>query len=277
MIYLSKQSKTKKPAVVLITGASRGIGNAIARKLAQYPESFQVNGTSRQPQSDLITENGGVIKFLQLDLTKSDSIADLVDQLPQVDILINNAGCSHNGPAEEIPISRVREYFELNFFGMTLLIQAYLPYMRKQRFGYIINISSMASESPVPFSSFYAASKAAVNALTYGLANEIAPFNVKALVIAPFEVNTALPQDFLTIPSSPYYNNSLKVKEARDQGLAGAPSPEIVAEKVFHILSSKSPKNFYPTGKNARFKYFLIKHLPRSFIQKQTRKIFNLS
>ncbi|MCF2141583.1 MAG: SDR family oxidoreductase [Candidatus Lokiarchaeota archaeon] len=276
-INRAKKNKIQFPLKVLITGASGGIGNAIAKKLAQSPEKYEVYGTSRFPKKipqELHIPN---LKFYSLDLTQASSIESLLKKLPKVDILINNAGCSHNGPVEEIPMERVREYFELNFFGLVSLIRGYLPSMRTQEFGYIINVSSIASLSPVPFSSFYAASKAAVNALTFGLANEIHNFGIKAIVVAPFEIKTDLPQDFQTKKSSQYYSASKAVKNSRDHGLLHGPSPEVVAEAIWKILHSRNPKLFYPVGKNAKIKYFLIKHLPRRIISNQTRKIFHIS
>ncbi|WP_457557698.1 SDR family oxidoreductase [Candidatus Harpocratesius sp.] len=275
-IYQVKNNKSKFPLKVLITGASGGIGYAIAKKLAQSPEKYEVYGTSRFPKKipqELHILN---LNFHSLDLTQPSSIESLLTILPHVDILINNAGCSHNGPVEEIPMEHVREYFELNFFGLVSLIRGYLPNMRAQKFGYIINISSMASLSPVPFSSFYAASKAAVNALTFGLANEIYNFGIKAIVVAPFEINTNLPQDFQTKKSSQYYSNSKAVKNSRDHGLLHGPSPIVVADTIWKILNSRNPKLFYPVGKNAKLKYFLIKHLPQWIISNSTRKIFNI-
>ncbi|MHA1674708.1 MAG: SDR family oxidoreductase [Promethearchaeota archaeon] len=271
----------KSPQKVLITGASKGIGNAIAKQLSALPSEFQVFGTTRNVDSlkeDQKIEN---VQYFNLDLKDPASIASLGSELTKnginIDILINNAGCAQNGSVEEVSLDRVRGYFEINFFGLVSLTQIMLPHMRKQRAGCIINISSMAGVSPVPFSSYYAATKAAVTALSFGMENELRPFGINVVTIAPFEIDTNLPQDFQTPIDSEYYSNSMKVKSARDKGLANAPTPKIVGELVEKILHASKPKSFYPVGKNAKLKSFLIRLLPRGFIAKQTRNMFDLA
>ncbi len=134
-----KQGYQNKIQSVLITGASKGIGFAIANKLIQYPEKYRVYGTSR----DITTiENECKLKevtYFNLNLSDPSSISSLIADLPEMDILINNAACSHNGPVEEIPSDRSHRYFEINFFGVLALIQGYLPSMRQNRKGFIIN------------------------------------------------------------------------------------------------------------------------------------------
>jgi len=272
-----KQNDQNKIQRVLITGASKGIGFAIAKKLVQFPEKYRIYGTS--PDTPIV-ENENKIKevtYFNLDLSDPLSIASLIDDLPEIDILINNAGCSHNGPVEEIPIDRVREYFEINFFGTLALIQAYLPNMRKNRKGHIINITSMAGMTPVPFSTIYAASKAALNALTLGLENEVRSFGIKVLSIAPFEVRTTMPQEIIIKPNSEYRSLTKTVKNARDKKIAHGPSPGIVGDLVAKILTLRHPKRFYPAGKYPKIKYFFIKHLPQRLVARGTRKIFGLT
>lgn len=262
---------------VLITGASKGIGLEIATKLSLSPERYKISGTSRNVRSIPASNRIDGVQYFDLDLTQPTSIDSLFEKIPDVDIIINNAGCSHNGPVEEIPMSRVRNYYELNLFGPIYLVQKYLPHMRAHHFGRIINISSMASLNPVPFSTFYASSKSALNTFSFGLDMEMKRFNVKVTTVAPFEIHTELPQDFQTHPHSIYYSESSRVKETRDSSLSHAPSPKIVANLVDHILTKSNPKPFYPVGKNAHVKYFLVKHLPRRMISKITRKLFHLS
>ncbi len=271
-----KQGYQNKIQSVLITGASKGIGFAIANKLIQYPEKYRVYGTSR----DITTiENECKLKevtYFNLNLSDPSSISSLIADLPEMDILINNAACSHNGPVEEIPLDRVHEYFEINFFGTLALIQAYLPYMRKNQNGYIINISSMAGMTPVPFSTLYAASKAALIALTLGLESEVHSLGIKVVSVAPFEFRTNIPQEIIIKPNSEYSSLTKTVKNIRDMKIAHGPSPGIVGDLIAKILTLRHPKRFYPVGKNARIKHFVIKHLPQNLVARGTRKLFNL-
>ena len=255
---------------VLITGASRGIGKAIAKALNS--SDYNVIGTSRNietiPKDDIISG----VRYLPLDLTINESIDKLIQDVGNIDVLINNAGVSQVGPIEEVPMGKIRELFELNLFGLIHLTQGLLPQMRSRKDGLIINITSMASRSPVPFSTFYGVTKAGVESFSKGLQNEVERFGIKIVVIAPFEINTAIPQEILLKENSPYYNMTMKAKNIRDKNLANAPDPSLVGKLVLKILKSKNPKFFYPVGKNSFIKSFLIKHAPREFIKKQTMK-----
>ncbi len=259
--------------IVLITGASRGIGKSIAKKLNS--SGYYVIGTSRNieaiPKDDKISG----VRYLPLDLTINESIDKLIRDVGNIDVLINNAGVSQVGPIEEVPMEKIREIFESNLFGLIHLTQGLLPHMRTKKEGLIINITSMASRSPVPFSTFYAVTKAGVEAFSKGLQNEVERFGIKTVVIAPFEINTAIPQEILLKDDSPYYNITMKAKNIRDKNLANAPDPSIVGKLVLKILKSKNPKFFYPVGKNGFIKSFIITHASRKFIKKQTMKRFS--
>ncbi|QEE15047.1 SDR family oxidoreductase [Promethearchaeum syntrophicum] len=263
------QNEIKKK-IVLITGASRGIGKAIAETL--NASGYKVIGTSRNvetiPKEDKITG----VRYLQLDLTINDSIEILIQDVGTVDVLINNAGISQVGPIEEVPMKKIRELFEPNLFGLIYLTQGLLPQMRIRKEGLIINITSMTSRSPVPFSTFYGITKAGVEAFSKGLQNEVERFGIKTVVISPFEMNTTIPQEIILKENSPYYDITMKAKKIRDKNLANAPDPRLVGKLVLKILKSKNPKFFYPVGNNGFIKNFLIKHASRNFIKKQTIK-----
>lgn len=261
---------------VLITGASKGIGKAIAQKLSQFPDKFQVHGTSRNIQSIPSESKLPNVTYHNLELSDPASIHALISAVPDVDILINNAGCSHNGPIEELPLDRSHHYFEINFFGAVALIQGYLPSMRTRRKGFIINISSMAGKTPVPFTTMYAASKSALISLTLGLENELHSFGIKVTTIAPFEIQTGITQEIIYGPDSEYAQLSKVVKQIRDDKIAHGPTPDIVGDLVMKILHMRRPKSFYPVGRKAPFKYFIIKHLPNRIVARGTRKLFNL-
>ena len=255
---------------ILITGASRGIGKAIAEALNS--SDYNVIGTSRNieaiPKDDKILG----VRYFPLDLTINESINKLIQDVGNIDVLINNAGVSQVGPIEEVPMGKIRELFELNLFGLIQLTQGLLPQMRNKKDGLIINITSMASRSPVPFSTIYGVTKAGVEAFSKGLQNEVERFGIKTVVIAPFEINTTIPQEIFLKDNSPYYDITMKTKNIRDINLASAPDPSLVGKLVLKILKSKNPKFFYPVGKNSFIKNFLIKHAPREFIRKQTMK-----
>ena len=150
--------------VVLITGASSGIGQSIARLLAQ--KGFAVFGTSRNPQA---VEHIPGVEVLSLDVRLEESVKECVDTVlaraERLDILINNAGYVLSGAIEEVTIEEARSQFETNFFGTMRTVKAALPILRQQRSGTIINISSLAGLVPAPpFCGMYSASKFALEA-----------------------------------------------------------------------------------------------------------------
>jgi len=146
--------------IVLITGASSGIGQKIAQYLVE--QSYTVYGTSRSPKNDV--ENG--VHMLALDVTKPDTITTAVGTVikneGKLDYLINNAGMGITGPLEETPDLETKRVFETNYFGALEVIKAVLPSMRAQRSGMILNITSIAGYMGLPYRGIYSATKGAL-------------------------------------------------------------------------------------------------------------------
>lgn len=264
----------KYPRRVLITGASSGIGRAIAGALIK--EDYEVIGTSRHPEK-ILAENRIIgVEYQPLELTDELSITTLIKKVEQVDILINNAGLGQLVPVEEAPMERVRNLFELNLFGAIRLIQGFLPAMRERGYGWIVNIGSMAGRIAVPFSSLYAAAKAGLESLSRGLRYELADYGIKVVVIAPQYIHTPLQQETIIQVDSPFYDHLMLVKLIRDRHIALGLDPEVVARKVVKILKKKRPAAFYPVGRNAALFAFLKRYLPAGFSEKQVQKKFRL-
>lgn len=259
---------------VLVTGASRGIGKAIAKRLNQI--GYQVIGTSRDPKNINPDDKIEGVEYLELNLAEKSSIDRLVNLVGEIDVLINNAGISQLGPVEEIPIERIRNLFEINLFGVIRLIQGFLPGMRQRGSGTIINISSMAALTPVPFSSIYASSKAALDAFTKGLRGEVMKYGIKAVVISPFHIKTDIAQEVSIGKNSVYTETMQRVKAVRDRGIQEAPPPEVVADKVVQVLARKHPKHFYAVGHRAGLMEFLIRRLPQRMVENLTLKRFKI-
>ena len=174
--------------VVLVTGASSGIGRAIALTLHQ--NNFKVYGTSRSPERYLDLP----FKMLALDLHNPQGFKRTLESILQIDgridVLINNAGAGITGPLEETPLAESRKAFETNFFGPMELINQVLPIMRGQKSGCIINISSIAGYMGLPFRGIYSATKSALEIITEAYRIELAPFNVRICSIAPGDFAT---------------------------------------------------------------------------------------
>lgn len=178
----------KAEGIALVTGASRGIGRAIATELAQ--RGFDVIASMRDPAAgkDLPSHAGkGTIEVRRLDVTKPETI-----EIPkQLRVLVNNAGVEGpHLPVESAPIELWREMFETNLFGLIEVTRRAIPALRAAKGSVLCNITSCSTLVPVPFFASYRASKAAVSALSESLRTELAPFGVRLLDIAPGAIGT---------------------------------------------------------------------------------------
>lgn len=177
--------------VVLITGCSSGIGAASAR--AFHARGHVVYATARRPESLRCLADDGVAT-LALDVLDDDSMRAAVDAVQSrhdaVDVLVNNAGYGLQTPVEEADLADVRRQFETNVFGLVRMTQLVLPGMRRQRFGRVINVSSMGGRFTLPGGGFYHATKHAVEALSDALRLEVSSFGVAVCLIEPGPVRT---------------------------------------------------------------------------------------
>lgn len=244
---------------ILITGAASGIGLAIAQDL--HKKGYKVFGTSRNPK-----KYSGKLDFelLALDITSLDSVNNcislLLEKTRTIDALINNAGIVVVGSAEETEMELAQQQFNTNFWGAVNMARAVLPLMRKQRSGKIITIGSLAGLIGVPFESYYAASKHAVEGFFKSLRFEVKPFNIKVSVIEPgfFKTNLMSYSDYYAKPTIEDYDAIREGPiEVITESFEKAPSPQLVAETVLKILRSKNPRFSYRVGKDARTLPFL--------------------
>src|SRR5215510_10566673 len=163
--------------VVLVTGASSGVGQYTARLLSQ--KGYKVFGTSRNPAS---AEAIPAVQMLALDVRSDASVAAcvtaVVNQAGRVDVLVNNAAYELAGALEETSLEEAKAQFETNFFGVVRMVTAVLPSMRRQKQGQIINVSSLSGVTSIPFMGIYSASKFAVEGYTEALRMEVKPFNI---------------------------------------------------------------------------------------------------
>jgi NADP-dependent 3-hydroxy acid dehydrogenase YdfG len=186
--------------VVVITGASSGLGEATARLLSAQGASV-VLGARRvermQAIADELNRSGGKALAITTDVTHYDQVKTLVDAAVQaygrVDVMINNAGLMPLSPLERLKIDDWNQMIDVNIKGMLYGIAAALPYMKQQQAGHFINVSSVAGHKVRPGNAVYAATKAAVLAISEGLRQEVKPYNIRTTVISPGAVATELP------------------------------------------------------------------------------------
>jgi NADP-dependent 3-hydroxy acid dehydrogenase YdfG len=187
--------------VVVITGASSGLGEATARHLGALGATI-VLGARRLDRIEAIAQDlqsaGGRALAIATDVTDASQVKALVDaaveRFGRVDVMINNAGLMPNSPIERLKIADWDQVIDVNIKGVLYGIAAALPHMQRQRSGQIVNVSSVAGHKVRPGSAVYAATKHAVLALSEGLRQEVKPYNIRTTVISPGAIATELPQ-----------------------------------------------------------------------------------
>jgi short-subunit dehydrogenase len=167
---------------VLITGCSSGYGLETARHFLD--RGWNVIATMRTPRSDLFPASAN-LRVLPLDVTRSESIASVVEAAGPIDVLINNAGVGLFGALEATPMSTVREIFETNTFGVMAMCQAVIPQFRAQQTGTIVNVTSSATLAAFPLVAAYTASKTAIEGFTASLEHELKAFGVQVKLVEP--------------------------------------------------------------------------------------------
>jgi len=268
----------------LITGASSGIGAAVAELLVE--KGFRVWGTTRNPAKLAESAPGHLreeIIFLKLDVTDEQSVSlgveEFFQQAGRIDVLINNAGYGMFGPLEEFPLDKARVLFETNYFGALRMIQAVLPQMRAAGQGLIINLTSLAGKFVIPFQVHYSASKYALEALTEGLRQELRPFGIKVAAVAPGDIKTNfnIRTDFGIKPDSPYQRWADACWQVIDENLKKSPPPEVIASKVWWIMQKNHPRGSHPAGDFISTQLpFINRFLPGPLREKLTRIFYGV-
>ena len=186
-----------KDTVAIVTGASKGIGAAIAKGLAAAGAAVAVNYASDKAGADRVVADiaakGGKAVSIKADMSKPADVERLFGEAERAlgapNVLVNNAGIFEFGPVETITEAQFHRHFDINVLGTLLAVQQAIKHFPKEG-GSIVNISSIASESPVPNSSLYAASKGAVDTLTLALARELGPRKIRVNAVAPGYTDT---------------------------------------------------------------------------------------
>ena len=261
--------------VVLVTGASSGIGLAIASYLSE--KGFLVYGGSRSaPPNDLF-------HVVKLDVTDEINVNKVVKNIiakeGQIDVLINNAGVGSTGAVEKTPLEDVKKSFEVNVFGVLRLMQAVLPHMRQQHYGRIINISTMGSSVGLPFRAFYSSSKGAMVLMTEALRLEIDRFGIQACTIHPGEVRTNIAAHRIVSisPDDKTYGKTIKIAfDALNASVDHGKDPKLFGPLLEKIINSKRVKrNYYIGTFNEKLGVKLKYILPYYLYEKMLKSYFN--
>jgi|SRR5579862_3908577 len=235
---------------VLVTGASSGIGAATARLF--HARGFTVFGTTRAANPSSAEFN-----MLSLDVTSDASVKECVDRVfsraGRIDILVNNAGYVLNGAAEETTVAEAKDQFETNFFGVVRMVNAVLPSMRQARAGRIINVGSLVGLIAVPYSTFYCATKFALEAYSESLWYELKPLGLGVSIIEPGFIRTDIGHSSHTAAGTlpEYEGPRSRVIKAIQHGIEKGCSPDLVAKSIFEAATSRNPRLRYRVGSDA--------------------------
>ena len=271
--------------VVIITGASRGFGELIAKKFQK--ENFQVIATMRNIDSSPSLKKLNNIDIKKLDVTVKSDIKNVIDftikKYNRIDVLINNAGYGAMGFLEEASEEEIKYQYDVNFFGLINCIKGVLPQMRKQKDGVIINISSIAGRVGLPFTSLYNSSKFAVEGLTECLHYELSLFGIDIKTVAPGSFRTGF-HDSINFTEDEKKEDLDVVREnlkkALEDGIKNEPpfpfgfgNNDDVANFVFKKSITKSKvSNFI--GRDTKIINFFIKIFGRELLFKIIKKLW---
>jgi NAD(P)-dependent dehydrogenase (short-subunit alcohol dehydrogenase family) len=259
---MSTESTPSK--AVLITGCSSGIGRATALHLAA--RGHAVYASARRPESIADLEQHGC-KLLGLDVTDETSRLEAVRAIEAehgaVGVLVNNAGYSQSGAVETVPLDDVRRQFETNVFGLVRMCQLVLPAMRAQRWGRIVNVSSMGANFTFPGGGFYHATKYAVEAISDALRFEVKGFGVDVVIVQPGLIRTSFGEAAASAvgqveSEGPYTSFNARVAQATRDIYVKGPArhlgggPETVAKTIERAITAKSPRIRYRVTPSAR-------------------------
>ena len=266
-----------KGSIALVTGASSGIGEATAQRLAAA--GYKVYGTSRQG----IQSGQRSFAMLPLDVTSDESVDAVVRELIRleghIDVLVNNAGFGvAPAGAEESSIQQAKAIFETNFFGLIRMTRAVVPHMRRQGSGRIINIGSVLGFLPMPYGALYSATKHAVEGYSESLDHELRTRGIRVSVIEPAYTKTQFEANFLALDSKldEYREVRALLDKVLKKVMATADEPTVVAEVVLQAAIDTRPKLRYAAGGLANRLRLLRRFAPAQLVDAGIRKDLRL-
>jgi NAD(P)-dependent dehydrogenase (short-subunit alcohol dehydrogenase family) len=266
-----------RESIALVTGASTGIGEATAQRLAKA--GYQVYGTSRRGAQ----AGRRSFAMLPLDVTSDESVEATVREVMRlhgrIDLLVNNAGFGiAPAAAEESSIAQARSIFDTNFFGIVRMTRAVVPHMRRQGSGRIINIGSVLGFLPMPYAALYAATKHAVEGYSESLDHELRTRGIRVSIIEPAYTKTQFDANFLEPDSrlDEYLEIRTSLGKTLKKVMAGADAPGVVADAVLKAASAARPKLRYTAGAVAGRLRLLRRFAPAGVLYAGIRKDLRL-
>ena len=262
---------------VLVTGAAKGIGEAITERLSELGYLVFAGVRQDADAARWRAHSSGNVHPLRLEVTDEASISSAADEIKRslggqpLTGLVNNAGIAVAGPLEFLPIRELRRQLEVNVIGQIAVTQAMLPMLRESR-GRIVNIGSIAGRSALPMTGPYAASKFAMEALTDSLRVELMPFGIKVSIVEPGVIATPIWETSIKsadailgdMPKEAFDYYGKIINAVKERALSGGQRglhPRVVADVVVHALTASNPRTRYLIGRDAKIR-LLLQRLP---------------
>ena len=267
--------------VILITGASSGIGFDAARELAR--QGHKVYAAARRTDLMEPLKSNGIVT-MHMDVTDDESIRKGVEQVitaeGRIDVLVNNAGYGFFGAIENVKMEDARRQIEVNVFGLARLCQLVIPYMRKQKGVRIINTSSIAGKLVMPFGGWYHVSKFSVEALSDAMRMELKPFGIDVSMIEPGGIKTdwgIIAAKHLRNSSlgTPYEEATLNESKILHKAYSGnyLSSPRVITRAISRAVNSRNPRARYRKGAFSHLGVFIHWLLPARWWDAMMRKL----
>lgn len=258
--------------ICVITGGTSGIGLCTA--LEMKAKGYEVFEISRR------REGAAGINHISADVTDekriNEAVSYIIDKAGRIDVLINNAGFGISGAVEFTQTADARKQFDVNFFGMVNMNKAVIPFMRRQGFGRIVNISSVAAPVAIPFQAYYSAAKAAINSYTMALINEVRPYGISVCAVQPGDIRTGFTgARKKSCEGDEIYggriSRSVAVMEHDEQN---GMKPEKAAHMIATVASAKKVRPVYTIGFKYRLFCALAKILPAGLVSYIVGRIY---
>jgi NAD(P)-dependent dehydrogenase (short-subunit alcohol dehydrogenase family) len=273
-----------KQKVILITGASSGIGYDTAERLAK--QGHKVYGAARRMDKMLPLKDLGVIP-IQMDVTDDASMVAGVNAVlkaeGRIDVLVNNAGYGYFGAIENVSMEEARRQIEVNVFGLGRLTQLVIPHMRQQGSGRIVNVASIAGKLAIYFGGWYHVSKFAVEGFSDALRMELKPFGIDVVIIEPGAIRTdwgIIAAEHLAESSKGTVYEEASMNEAKIMKYGYSSKllspPSVIAKAICKGVNRKHPKARYRTGRGSHSMVFLHWLLPARWWDALVRKTMKL-
>ena len=250
--------------VAVVTGGTSGIGKATA--LALKDAGYTVYELSRR------VEGVAGLRHISADITDETAVeravAQVLDEAGQIDVLVNNAGFGISGAVEFTAAAEAQKLFDVNFFGMVRMNRAVIPVMRRQGFGRIVNLSSVAAPIAIPFQAYYSATKAAVNAYTAALANELRPYGVTVCAVMPGDICTGFTaaREKNRAGDEEYGGRIARSVAVMEHDEQNGMDPAVAGRFIARVAQKKSVAPVYTIGFTYKLFTFLVRILPGRFL-----------